>query len=66
MEAAPNAWVSVSKAAQEMNVSNKELIDGAVTHAVQKGWLEANGMPVHSLLLTPTGLAALKKKQGRG
>ena len=62
MEAPPNAWVSESNAAIQINVSNRELIDGAVTHAVQRGWLQADGKPVHRLLLTPTGLAALKKK----
>ena len=66
MEAPPNAWVAESSAATEINVSNRELIDGAVTHAVQRGWLQAEGRPVHRLLLTATGLAVLKKKQGHG
>jgi hypothetical protein len=66
MEAPPNAWVSESNAATEINVSNRELIDGAVTHAVQRGWLRADGRPVHRLLLTATGLAAVKKKQSHG
>jgi len=66
MESPPNAWVAESNAATEINVSNRELIDGAVTHAVQRGWLQSDGRPVRSLLLTATGLAALKKKLGGG
>jgi hypothetical protein len=63
MAAAPNAAVALSQAAKEINVTHQDLIDGAVDHAVQKGWLQAKGKPVHSLLLTATGLtAALKKK----
>jgi hypothetical protein len=63
MEAPPDQWVALSKAAKEMNVTNKELIDGAVTHALQMGWLMGNGKPVHSLVLTATGLAAALKKK---
>ena len=62
----PNAWVSERDAATVINVSNRELIDGAITHAVQMGWLQADGRPIDRLLLTPTGLAALKKKQAVG
>jgi hypothetical protein len=56
-------WVSVSSAAKEINVTNKELIDGAVSHAAHQGWLMIGGQPAHSLMLTRPGeLIATKKK----
>jgi hypothetical protein len=62
-ETPPTQWVALSTAAKTMNVTNQELIDGAVSHAMQTGWLMGDGKPVHSLQLTPRGLtAALKKK----
>jgi hypothetical protein len=61
-----NAWVSESNAATKINVSNQELIDGAITHSVQMGWLQADGKPVHRLRLTPAGLATVKKKRAHG
>ncbi len=63
METPPNQWVALSTAAKTMNVTNQELIDGAVGHAVQMGWLMGNGKPVHSLVLTATGAAAALKKR---
>ena len=63
MAAPPDQWVALSTAAKAMNVSNQELIDGAVGHAVQMGWLMGNGKPVHSLVLTTTGAAAALRKK---
>jgi hypothetical protein len=63
MEAPPHDWVALTRAANDINVTNKELIDGAVAHAVHKGWLQASGKPVKSLLLTPAGEAASIQKK---
>ncbi len=61
--ARPTDWVALSQIADAFDVANKELVDGAVAQAVQRGWLQANGKPVHSLLLTPAGRAvAIRKK----
>jgi len=50
-----NKWVPVKDAATAINVSYQELIDGAVAHAWQRGWLEAVGKPVVRLRLTDAG-----------
>jgi hypothetical protein len=47
--------VPVTEAATVINVSYPELIDGAVTHARQRGWLEAVGTPAVRLRLTDAG-----------
>jgi hypothetical protein len=47
--------VTVKEAATAINVSYPELIDGAVTHARQRGWLEAVGKPALRLRLTDAG-----------
>ena len=54
-EVPPNKWVPVKEAATAINVSYPELIDGAVAHARQRGWLEAVGEPVVRLRLTDAG-----------
>ena len=54
-EVPPNRWVPVKDAATVINVSYPELIDGAVTHAQQRGWLEAVGTPAVRLRLTDAG-----------
>ena len=59
----PDDWVALSRVADEIHVMNKELVDGAVAQAVQRGWLQANGKPVHSLLLTPAGRAVAARKK---
>jgi len=51
----PTKWVPVKEAATVINVSYPELIDGAVTHARQRGWLEAVGKPAVRLRLTDAG-----------
>jgi hypothetical protein len=63
-DAPPDDWVPLKRAALEINVTNQELIDGAVAEAVQKGWLKVSGKPVPThLLLTAAGQAvAIKKK----
>jgi len=56
-------WVSVGKVSHYIIVSDKEMLNGAITSAVQRGWLVVGGQPVHSVLLTEPGqMAALKKK----
>jgi hypothetical protein len=56
-------WVSVSRAAKEINVTNRELIDGAISHAAHQGWLMVGEQPARSLMLTQRGeLIATKKK----
>ena len=64
-DAPPDDWVPLKRAALEINVTNQELIDGAVAQAVQKGWLQVSGKPVPThLLLTAAGQAvAIKKKK---
>ncbi len=51
----PTKWVPVKEAATVINVSYPELIDGAVTHSQQRGWLEAVGKPAVRLRLTDAG-----------
>ena len=64
MDVPPNDWVPLKRAAAEMNVTNQELIDGAVALAVHKGWLQVDGKPgtTHLLLTTAGQAVAIKKK----
>jgi hypothetical protein len=48
-------WVSVVSVAKAINVSDDELIEGAVQRCKREGWLMIGGDPVHSVLLTPKG-----------
>jgi hypothetical protein len=41
-----------------------ELVEGAITFALQKGWIKVEGRPVHSLMLTPDGEAIGQKTKG--
>jgi len=57
-----NEWVPLKSAATVINVTYPELIEGAVLHSRQKGWLEENGMPSRKLRLTHAGRAAVTKQ----
>jgi len=48
-------WVPVASVARAINVSDDELVEGAIRHAERAGWLATGGTPVHSVLLTPAG-----------
>ena len=62
-DASPDEWVPLKRAVLEINVTNQELIDGAVAEAVQKGWLKVSGKPVPThLLLSAAGQAVAIKK----
>jgi hypothetical protein len=58
----PGQRISVTAAAKAIKVADQEMINGAISHAVQRGWLRTGGKPAHSLLLTPAGEAAALKK----
>ncbi len=55
-------WVSVAEAAKQINVADKSLIEGAILHAVHKGWLTVGEKQGNSLLLTTIGKKAALKK----
>ena len=58
MKSPPHDGVLLDRATAQMNVTNQELIEGAVAHAVQKGWLQVKRMPATTrLILTVTGHA---------
>jgi hypothetical protein len=57
-----NEWVPLKKAASVINVSYQELIDGAVSHSRQKGWLEVSATPAERLRLTAAGLMAVTRQ----
>jgi hypothetical protein len=57
-----NEWVPLTRAATVINVTYPELIEGAVSHSRQKGWLEENTVPSRKLRLTHAGRAALARQ----
>lgn len=61
-QAPPNEWVPLNKAATVINVSYPELIEGAVSHSRQKGWLEVNATPSKGLRLTAAGRMVVNKQ----
>jgi hypothetical protein len=65
MNAPPDNWVAIKEVAAHMDVSNTELVNGALTHALSRGWLKASGQPLSHVLLTPSGLEAALKKSDR-
>ena len=63
MEGKHSQWVSVSKISKHIHVTDAEMLNGAMTFAAQSGWLMVGGQPVHSVLLTPSGQAAVLRKR---
>jgi hypothetical protein len=57
-----NEWVPLKSAASIINVTYPELIEGAVSHSRQKGWLEENGLPSRRLRLTHAGRTAATRQ----
>ena len=55
-------WVSLNSATIVINVTYPELIEGAVSHSRQKGWLEENGLVPRGLRLTQAGRTAVTKQ----
>src|SRR5205807_4176035 len=58
----PQDWVTLKTAVKAINVSYQELIDGAVSHSRQRGWLEVNASPAKTLRLTHAGRMAVTKQ----
>jgi hypothetical protein len=61
-KARSNEWVPLKSAATVINVTYPELIEGAVSHSRQKGWLEENGLAARGLRLTHAGRTAVHKQ----
>ena len=56
-------WVPVRRVSELIKVKDEEMLEGAISVAAQNGWLMVGGQPVHSLLLTANGEAAVLKKK---
>jgi hypothetical protein len=56
-------WVFVTKLSEHMKVKDQEMLEGAIAHAAQRGWLMVGGQPVHSVLLTDSGEQVAQKKK---
>lgn len=58
-----SVWVSLGAVSRHLKVTDAEMLEGAMSHGVRKGWLKVGGKPVHSLMLTALGeQAALTKR----
>lgn len=58
-----SVWVSLAAVSKLLKVQDAEMLQGAMTHGTQKGWLKVGGKPVHSLMLTEAGeQAALTRR----
>jgi hypothetical protein len=64
MDGKPSQWVSVNRVSEHIKVKDEEMLNGAISHAEQRGWLMVEGQPVHSLLLTDPGKLVAIKKSG--
>ncbi len=53
-----SVWVSLASVSKHLKVQDAEMLEGAMSHATQKGWLKTGGKPVHSLMLTEAGKQA--------
>jgi hypothetical protein len=63
MEAKHSVWVSLAVVSKHLKVTDAEMLEGAMSHAAQRGWLMVGGRPAHSLMLIAAGeLAVLAKK----
>jgi len=63
MEGKTAQWVPVRRVSELIKVKDEEMLEGAISVAAQNGWLMVGGQPVHSLLLTANGEAAVLKKK---
>jgi hypothetical protein len=58
-----SVWVSLAAVSKHLNVQDAEMLEGAMSHGIGKGWLKVGGKPVHSLMLTDLGEKAVLTKK---
>jgi len=63
MEKKHSKWVSLAAVSDHLKVKDEEMLQGAMSHAVRKGWLRVGGQPVHSLMLVEAGAQAVLAKK---
>ena len=63
MEGKHSVWVSLAAVSKHLKVSDAEMLQGAMSHAAQKGWLMIGGHPAHSLMLVAAGERAMLVKR---
>ena len=63
-EGKPAQGVSVDRVSQHIKVRDAEMLEGAISHAVQRGWLTVAKKPVPSVLLTEAGELVAVRKSG--
>ncbi|HEY4080102.1 MAG TPA: hypothetical protein VGM81_05350 [Burkholderiaceae bacterium] len=56
-------WTSVVKVATLLQITNEEIIRGAIQYAGQKAWLKVVGNPAQSVLLNPAGKKIAEAKR---
>jgi hypothetical protein len=55
-------WLLLDAILAALELERSAQVDDAISYAVQRGWLEAAGQPVHSLTITSLGLEMLKPR----
>jgi hypothetical protein len=55
-------WLLLDAILVALDLDRSPQVDDAISYAVQRGWLEAAGQPVHSLTITSPGLEMLKPR----
>jgi hypothetical protein len=63
MEGKHSVWVSLAAVSKHLKVSDAEMLQGAMSHAAQRGWVMIGGHPAHSLMLVAAGERAMLVKK---
>jgi hypothetical protein len=58
-------WILLDAMLAALAIKPSRRVDDAIAYAAQRGWLRAEGEPVHSLTVTAAGVAMLKPAAGR-
>jgi hypothetical protein len=53
-------WILLDALLAALMIVQSQHVDDAISHAVDQGWVLAEGQPVHSLTLTAAGVAMLR------
>ena len=63
MDAKHSVWVSLAVVSKHLQVTDAEMLQGAMSHAARRGWLMVGGHPAHSLMLIAAGEQAVLAKK---
>src|SRR5471032_535616 len=58
-------WILLDAVLTALAIEPSRHVDDAIAYAAGRGWLKAEGKPVHSLTITAVGVAMLKPVAGR-